>query len=251
MTCLPSPPDLSQPVSLFHGDCVDVVAGLPDGCVDLVVTDPPYLIETGGTTGDSKIARDSRAVFAQYEGFSHGFDMSLLDGLLRVSRTVNWYFFCSKRQIPDYIRWAESHGVNWDLLFWWKTNAIPLTHGSKRLPDVEYVMFLFKNAPVRGGYQDVGHVYASVTNRRDKELYHHPTCKPVPLLQRYIRVSSGEGGVVLDPFMGSGSTGVAAATLGRRFIGVELDEGFYETACNRIRDCSMSGVMSGCQATLF
>ncbi|EIT87573.1 DNA methylase N-4/N-6 domain-containing protein [Parascardovia denticolens IPLA 20019] len=82
-------------------------------------------------------------------------------------------------------------------------------------------------------------------------MYHHPTCKPVPFLQRLVRVSSVEGGVVLDPFMGSGSTGVASVTLGRRFIGVELDEGFFETACKRIHDSSMSGMMSGGQATLF
>ncbi|EIT87572.1 DNA methylase [Parascardovia denticolens IPLA 20019] len=165
MTCSPSPPDLSQPVSLFHGDCVDVVAGLPEGCVDLVVTDPPYMIQAGSVKGDTKIAKASNRVFSQYEGFSHGFDMSLLDELERVSRTVNWYFFCNKTQIPDYIRWAEAHRVNWDILTWWKTNAIPLTHGCKRVPDVEYVVFLFKNAPVRGSYKDMGHVLPLRTGR--------------------------------------------------------------------------------------
>lgn len=204
MTCSPSPPDLARPVSLFHGDCVDVVAGLPEGCVDLVVTDPPYMIQAGSVKGDTKIAKASNRVFSQYEGFSHGFDMSLLDELERVSRTVNWYFFCNKTQIPDYIRWAEAHKVSWDILTWWKTNAIPLTHGGKRVPDVEYVVFLFKNAPVRGSYQDVGHVYASTTNRADKALYHHPTCKPVPFLQRLVRVSSVEGGGCPRPVHGVG-----------------------------------------------
>lgn len=79
------------------------------------------------------------------------------------------------------------------------------------------------------------HTYwVSPVNTEDKNKYKHPTCKPVPIIKNLLQNSSREGSIVLDPFMGSGSTGVACVELKRCFIGIELDTGYFETAKNRI-----------------
>lgn len=79
-------------------------------------------------------------------------------------------------------------------------------------------------------------VYTSKINKEDKAKFNHPTCKPVDLMEKFIINHSTEGQTILDPFMGSGSTGVAAKNLNRKFIGIELDEGYFNIAKERIEN---------------
>ena len=79
-------------------------------------------------------------------------------------------------------------------------------------------------------------VYTSKVNKKDKSEFGHPTCKPVDLMEKFITNHSEEGFTILDPFMGSGSTGVAAKNLNRNFIGIELDQGYFDIAKNRIEN---------------
>ena len=76
--------------------------------------------------------------------------------------------------------------------------------------------------------------FITPTNAKDKELYKHPTCKPVEILQNFIINSSNENDAILDPFMGSGSTGVACINTHRNFIGIEINAKYYETAKTRL-----------------
>lgn len=78
--------------------------------------------------------------------------------------------------------------------------------------------------------------YVTPLNQKDKKQYGHPTIKPIKILQNLIVNSTAENGVVLDCFMGSGSTGVACVNTNRRFIGIELDEGYFNTAKKRIKE---------------
>lgn len=73
-------------------------------------------------------------------------------------------------------------------------------------------------------------------NAKDKKLYNHPTIKPLDMIEKLIRNSTNEGDIVLDPFMGSGTTCVAAQNLNRKFIGIELDKNYYEIAKHRIEE---------------
>jgi site-specific DNA-methyltransferase (adenine-specific) len=77
-------------------------------------------------------------------------------------------------------------------------------------------------------------VYTSKVNKKDKDKFNHPTCKPIELMEKFIINHTNEGSVVFDPFMGSGSTGVAAKNLNRNFIGIEMDEGYFNIAKKRI-----------------
>jgi site-specific DNA-methyltransferase (adenine-specific) len=77
-------------------------------------------------------------------------------------------------------------------------------------------------------------VYSSPLNAKESKLYNHPTVKPIPLLEKFLTNHTSEHDVVFDPFTGSGSTGVACSNLNRKFIGIELDEGYFDIAKNRI-----------------
>lgn len=71
-------------------------------------------------------------------------------------------------------------------------------------------------------------------NKRDKDIYKHPTIKPIEIIKNFLMLSSSENSVVCDPFMGSGTTGVACKELNREFIGFEIDKEYFEIAKNRI-----------------
>ena len=86
-------------------------------------------------------------------------------------------------------------------------------------------------------------VYKSQTNRKDKALYQHPTIKPVQLIEKYLINHSNESDVILDPFMGSGTTGVACKNLNRNFIGIELDDKYFDIASERINAINRSSVI--------
>ena len=87
---------------------------------------------------------------------------------------------------------------------------------------------------IKGDYTTKSLVYKSGQNRADKKLYGHPTIKPVPLLLKYLTNHSDTGDVVFDPFMASGSTGVACMNTNRKFIGIELDSDYFRIALERI-----------------
>jgi DNA modification methylase len=95
-----------------------------------------------------------------------------------------------------------------------------------------------KGARVYGTYETKHKYWVQQVNTADKRLYGHPTVKPLNIIRQLIVNSSEEGGVVLDPFMGSGTTAVAAMAEGRHYIGFETDKTYYETAKKRIADAA-------------
>ena len=94
-----------------------------------------------------------------------------------------------------------------------------------------------------GTYKTKSKVYISKANVEDKKKFKHPTIKPLERIKEYIINSSVEGGVVLDPFFGSGTTGVAAQELKRKFIGIEINEEYYRIACDRLKGIDANGIM--------
>ena len=219
-------------IDLRNGDCIEVMKQIPDGSVDLVVTDPPYLIET---TGAGIYKQADKQYVKELNGIKDGFSEQVLDELCRVMRKINIYIFCSQKQIiPLLDYFVEKKKCNWNLLTWHKTNPVPAC-GNKYLTDTEYILFFReKGVKINGEYRTKFTYYVTPLNTADKKLYGHPTIKPVEILQNLIVNSSNPGGTILDPFMGSGSTGVASKDTGRNFIGIELDKGYFDTAKARI-----------------
>ena len=214
------------------GDCLELMRGMPDGCVDLIVTDPPYeFADAGGGCFGTK----ARAYHDELTGINKGISNDYLEEMLRVLKSPNLYIWCNKAQIRQYLDFFEDAGCNSDILCWHKTNPTPLC-GNNYVPDTEYCMFFRKGAKVYGTYETKSKYWVMPTNVEDKSKYGHPTVKPLGIIEKLIINSSLPGETVLDPFMGSGTTGVACIMHGRRFIGYELDPGYFDTAQRRLMD---------------
>lgn len=206
-------------IQIFHGDCREILPSLPP--VDLVLTDPPYLVGAKGCG----LAGDRAYLHAITDlDIDRGFDESLLDGF------PNWFCFCGKQQLPSMIQKASAFGGNWMLLTWCKTNPTPLTNNNY-LPDTEYVLHRFTPGRLFGRYEDKSRFYVS---QNGKGTSGHPTEKPLPLIGKLVALGSQEGETIFDPFMGSGTTLRAAKDLGRKAIGIEIEEKYCEIAAKRL-----------------
>ena len=219
-------------VDLRHGDCLELMKDIPDGSVDLVLTDPPYMIET---VGAGIYKRADKQYVKELDGIKDGFDEKVLDEICRVMKKINVYLFCSQKQIIPLIDYfVKKKNCNWNILSWHKSNPVPAC-GNKYLTDTEFVLFFReKGVKIYGEYETKFTYYVTPLNQKDKKQYEHPTIKPIKILQNLIVNSTLENGVVLDCFMGSGSTGVACVNTNRRFIGIELDNKYFEIAKQRI-----------------
>lgn len=221
---------------IYNEDCLVGLGRIPDNSVDLVVTDPPYLIKTSGA---GLYKQPDKQYVKELEDIKDGFSEKVLDELCRVMKKINCYFFCSQSQIIPLLRYfVVERKCNWNILSWHKTNPIPAC-GNKYLTDTEYVMFFREGGvKIHGSFDTKRTWYATPLNTSDKKLYGHPTCKPVSIVRNLIVNSSEEGDVVLDPFMGSGTTAVASFLEGRHYLGFELNKDYYEKALLRIEEAS-------------
>lgn len=234
--------------TIHNQDCLEGMRQMPDGCVDLVIADPPYLIGNQGggfwsknadPTANHYNARGTRKGMERLGSMKDGFDNAVLDELCRVMKRINIYIFCSQKQIRQYLEYfVDGNGCNWNLLCWHKTNPIPAC-GNKYLNDTEYILFFReKGVRVYGSYETKRTFYTSLRNQEDNVRYGHPTVKPLNIVRNFIVNSSEVGEVILDPFIGSGTTAVAAISEGRRFVGFETDQAYYETAVRRVTEAA-------------
>lgn len=226
-------------VELYNDDCLNILKNIPDSTVDLIVTDPPYemgKISSGGTINN--IAKLNKSLKSLEDAdIISGYDIETFNTeFIRVMREINIYLWCNKAQIPKYFDfYVNKHKCTFDILCWHKSNALP-TYSNKYLTDTEYLLYFRKG---KGKcfpkcYEDAKTYYISSINYKDKKLYKHPSIKPLDLTEKIISNSSKENQVVLDPFMGSGTTGVACKHLHRNFIGIELNKQYFDIAKNRI-----------------
>ena len=221
-------------IDLRHGDCLEIMKDIEDKSIDLIITDPPYEIEISG--GGMYMQKDKQYV-KELSEMKDGFNKRVLEDLCRVMKKINIYFFCSQKQIiPLLDYFVKNKNCNWNLISWHKTNPVPAC-GNKYLSDTEYILFFReKGVRVHGEYDTKKTYYVTPLNVKDKKLYGHPTIKPIDIVENLVINSSTDGEVVLDPFMGSGTTGVACKKLNRNFIGIELDENYFEIAKKRIEE---------------
>lgn len=207
--------DDGKGIVIYHGDCREVLPTLPK--VDLLIADPPYelVAKGGGIAGERKY-------FAEISGFTDGgFDESMLDDF------QNWFCFCSKAQL---VRLLQKAAVRrWQLVTWNKPNPTPLCNGNY-LPDTEYIVHSFQPNRLFGEFRDKSRYIEFPAQQGNL----HPNQKPLPVIQKLVRLGSQIGETILDPFMGSGTTLRAAKDLGRKAIGIEIEERYCEIAARRL-----------------
>jgi site-specific DNA-methyltransferase (adenine-specific) len=208
-------------ITILHGDCRDL---LPIGArPDVVLSDPPYAAQTheGARTGDgSRALVDFAAV-----------DVDLLRTVFALAAphrwcvaTMDWRHIADLERLPPTGLRFVRFGI------WVKPNGAPQFTGDRPATGWEGVGILHaESAPMAwngGGHHAVWRV--------NKENSAHPTGKPLALVERLCSLFSNPGELVLDPFMGSGTTLVAAKNLGRRAIGIEIEERYCEIAAKRL-----------------
>lgn len=207
-------------VRLILGDCLRVIETLEPA--DLLLADPPYEMEMG--SGGGCFGMDKRTYLKDISGFTDGgFDETILE------RAENWMCFCSKAQLPSLLQRAAAM-PRWMLLTWNKPNPTPLCNGNY-LPDTEYIVHGFQPKRIFGEFADKSRFIVYPSQQHNL----HPNEKPLAVVGKLMRLGTKVGDLVLDPYMGSGTTGVACVRTGRRFIGIEIERKYYETAKQRIQ----------------
>lgn len=229
------------------GDSYELIKELPEKSVDLIVTDPPYLIENTKAGGNSNLAKSIQGMNDQLANgiLTKGINEEILDDFMRVMKVPNLYIWCNHKQIPMYLDYfVNKNNCSFDILIWHKPNATPL-FCNKYLTDKEYCLYFRKGGYCNPkSYEEAKTVFEQPINIKEKNLFAHPTCKPLNIIKTLIQNSSKENDIVLDPFMGSGTTAVACLETDRQFVGFEIDEKWCKIANNRIKGISASGQMS-------
>jgi site-specific DNA-methyltransferase (adenine-specific) len=235
--------------TVHQGDALAILPALDPGTIDLVLADPPY--NSGGRTGAERGGQSARGKYvsgdaghelADFPGDNRdqrSFTLWLsliLGGCLRLARPgASALVFCDWRQLPATSDALQAAGWTWrGIIPWRKPISRPTANGFRR--ECEYVLWGSHGPPVRHAEPVYlpGLVEGSQPRGRGRV---HITQKPVEVLRQLIQVCPS-GGVVLDPFAGSGSTGVAALLEGLGFIGIELTAHYVAIARQRITEAA-------------
>ena len=236
---------------IYLGDCKELIKQVPDKSVQIIYTDVPYLYQLvgGGSSDVAKRIRANADRLAEAK-IDKGFDYVIFNEFARTQPKINLFIWCSKMQIFDianwWINWAKENGrdIFYEILTWHKTNPTPSTN-NVWLPDTEYCLFFReRGVKLNDGYGHKQKFYVSGLNVLDKTDYKHPTCKPLEFVIKNIEHVCQPGDTVLDPFVGSGTTCVAAKQLGLNYIGFEINEKYYKIAVDRLNGINQKGQMS-------
>ena len=226
---------------IYNVDTYKAIKEIPDKSIDLIYTDIPYLYETGGS-GSSDVAKRilNKKKELKQSDIYNGIDYDVLNEFVRIQPKIYIYIWCSKMQILDIMNFfVKEHNCRFEILTWCKTNPTPQCNGVW-LPDIEYCL-VFKEAGTpryNDGYENKSKWYISGINKKDKDLYNHPTIKPLELVERHLKHSCKKGMLVFDPFIGSGTTAVACKNLGIDYLGFEINKDFYNIALDRLNSIS-------------
>lgn len=218
---------------LFNNDNRAVMTMLRDGAIDHTITDPPY--EAAAHTLQRRVKRDGGAMEIEALSFapiSDGERGWVAGEIARV--TKRWMVaFC---QVEAAVKWSDAFvaggATTKRIGVWIKPDGMPQFSGDR--PGMGYESMVFAHRKGRSSWNGGGRVGVFTHNKFD-ERSGHETQKPLPLMLELVELFTDPGELILDPFVGSGTTGVACLRLGRRFIGIERDERYAAVARERLR----------------
>lgn len=267
-----------KPNNIYLGDSYELIKQIPDKSIDCIYTDIPYLYNQGGSGNSDlgertakkrlelmgadakymsnnntrkealRIAKNAAKKHLDFISIEDGIDYDILNDFVRVMKKINCFIWCSKLQIFDIMKFffetLKDKEIYFEILTWNKTNPTPTTNNSW-LPDIEYCLYFREKGVIyNNGYELKNKWYIDKANKSDKDLFEHPTIKPLPLVQRHLLHTTQPNDVVLDCFMGSGTTCVAAKINNRQYIGIEIVEKWYNIAKDRLDGITANGQTS-------
>lgn len=223
---------LSDDVTLYLGDCLDI---LPSVSVDHVISDPPYEDELHNAMG--RIRRNDGREMVQDLGFE-GVNAGRTEiAAACVGAAKGWVIlFTLAEGVRAWRDDLQAAKAKWDTTcFWVKPDSSPRFNGQGPARAAECFVTCWAGTGYRkwnGGGKRGLYTHCVNTGRQGE----HPTEKPVPLMVEIVADFIQPGEIVCDPFMGSGTTGVACVRLGRGFVGIERDPKWFDLSCRRISD---------------
>ena len=200
---------------LYNGDCLEILKNFKDNEIDVLITDPPYGKKADKGTNGFGVAKNRR--------YSSEWDNNIpsediFEEMLRVSKRVIIFG-------GNYFAHVLPPSKCW--IFWDKKGDIKFKNP---FADGELIYTNFTKPVKKIVFKQQGFI----TDSKDKR--YHPTQKPSELMQMLLQEYTNENDLILDCFMGSGSTGVACMNTGRKFIGIELDNNYFDIASKRIEE---------------
>ena len=184
--------------SILNMDCIDGLRQIPDGSVDLIVTDPPYSFDSLSGGGLARV----RNYFDMIEPMSDGLSDDILNELLRVLKKPNLYIWGNWKAILGYLDYFRDKEVYTNLLSWHKSNPAPLCN-NQWLKDTEYCLYIrAKGVRLFGGFHDHRTYWITTNNITQSTKYGHPTVKPLEIIQTMVKNSSEGGGDRVRSFHG-------------------------------------------------
>lgn len=231
---------------IYYGDAYELIKQIDDKSIDLIITDPPYDIQS--IRGAGIMTTRNKGTFSKEiaeNGLDKGMDYAILDEFVRVLKKINVYIWCNKSMILPLLKYfVEEKKCNYEMIIWAKENPIPFC-GTHYLIDKEYCLYFWEQgALIDIPFERARTVYLTKNNIEDKKNFKHPTIKNIKIIENLVANSSQAGDVILDPFVGSGTTCVAAKRLGRKYIGFEINEKYYKIAKDRLQGWNQKGEMS-------
>lgn len=221
---------------IYNGDCLQIMSQIPDGSIDLIVTDPPYKLTQRGQSGTMSgyWATDAARKGTVFEHNNIEIEQYLPKFYRILKDDAHCYIMCNNLNMPHFFDVIGKSGFHFvKLLVWDKQTKIC---GKYYMGQVEHIFFLRKgkDKPINDcGTSDLL-TFHNVKDKNADGSNIHDSQKPIGLMQTLIRNSSNEGDIILEPFAGSGTTCIAALREKRKYIGIELDQHFYEVAKKRI-----------------
>jgi site-specific DNA-methyltransferase (adenine-specific) len=245
--------DHEHAVKLFHGDCIEILNQVPEDCVDMIFADPPYFLSNGGITCHAgKMVSVHKGNWDKSKGVAenHEFNLAWLQASQRVLKPNGTIWVSGTTHIIYSIGYAMQQ-LGFKILndiVWQKKNPPPNLSCRYFTHSTEIVLWAAKDKnskhfynyelmkEANGGKQMKNVWTINAPSAKEKAFGKHPTQKPVELLQRILLASTKEKDLVLDPFCGSSSTGVAASMLNRKYVGIDQDEKYLGLSIERLKN---------------
>lgn len=233
-------------IKLYNEDCIAAMEKISPDSINLIVTDPPYNLGNFMKNRDTNLSKMRDNFFGAAGWDDMGLDewKKSMDDFFESAAKVmkrggNLIMFMAIIKVETIIGLAEKHGFYYKTTgIWHKTNPMPRNMNLHFVNSTEaWIYFTYKTRT--GTFNNNGmlihdFIETSVTPNSERKYGKHPTQKPESLLLHFVTILSNKGDWVLDPFMGSGTTGVIAKRTGRNFIGIELEKKYFDMAKSRI-----------------
>ena len=207
--------------TIINADCMNILKQLPDKCIDLVLTDPPY----------GCVNRKSNGLRNLDKGIADIIEFDFNEWLNQIVRVCKGsvYIFCGHEQISDIFKKLTENDFSTRLIIWEKTNPSPMNGQCIWLSGIEPCVYGKLSGAIYNGF-----CQNTVIRYPIEKNTIHKTQKPISLFSCLIEKSSNENDLVLDCFSGSGTTAIACSELKRRFICIEKDKAYYEASIKRL-----------------